>query len=478
MTGETGHISLRVVTGLDYESAGLPVGAVAHLRLEESMSGPVARAVARQSLPVPVGEKIPPRLLELPAGFWSLGVEMPSGEILQQEFDLPAGHHIPLDIVADRSGHETLAWHFMSGSVAGSDRFRHPLRAATAETERKIAQEVEETGKYDFEVRRDGLVARIQSEFLDEHPELRSVRELLASPEFEVGNERFDALEQAISVLADETPPEFARLDILPPPPDGIWNHLLREIESGAAQPSLWKAEAPIRSLYTALRVGAAAWNIHMPYAHVVAEAFGERRLVSIPDEWMKLSGEPAEIEILFRFLRNEGNLTEVTIKDEATLAMLSYLRRDRLQEAAMFANDFKEWLFHKHTNPFAAAAGGYVLLATRLNSGDTVWHQWIGNLNNWFEWLPDGAVLEGAMRLNGPPEDRDLERAAQCFREAFDRGVPVYSLGLAWLKSGLDTLEGQFGFLREPAEVVRQVARMVETRQTLTTLRLPPLQQ
>ena len=85
--------------------------------------------------------------------------------------------------------------------------------------------------------------------------------------------------------------------------------------------------------------------------------------------------------------------------------------------------------LFIKMSNPLAAAAGGYVLLATEQGTEPNDWHRWIENLCNWFEWLPDGAILHASLKLRHQYSDGDLDEARRMLIEAYRRGLPFYSV-------------------------------------------------
>jgi hypothetical protein len=56
--------------------------------------------------------------------------------------------------------------------------------------------------------------------------------------------------------------------------------------------------------------------------------------------------------------------------------------------------------------------------------------HDWPQNLERWFDWLPDGAVIAGERALHAG----DDGVADQYFIEAARRGVPVFTEGLGLL--------------------------------------------
>jgi hypothetical protein len=129
--------------------------------------------------------------------------------------------------------------------------------------------------------------------------------------------------------------------------------------------------------------------------------------------------------------------------------------------------------LYGKMISPLAAAAGGYVLLATETTNEPSDWHRWVGNLHAWFDWLPDGAILYGRLRLRHRRSDQDVAAASDALKTAFNRGLPYYSLGLQWLVEGLSMLASRDKDAARMLDQVRAVSWQVNPRQTFTTLRI-----
>jgi hypothetical protein len=84
-----------------------------------------------------------------------------------------------------------------------------------------------------------------------------------------------------------------------------------------------------------------------------------------------------------------------------------------------------------KVRDPVAATIAGYYLLKV----GDLErLHDWSFNLANWFEHIPDGAIIAGwhAIRIGDP------KKGARYFAIALRRGLPLFTLGLQQLLDGL----------------------------------------
>jgi hypothetical protein len=86
-----------------------------------------------------------------------------------------------------------------------------------------------------------------------------------------------------------------------------------------------------------------------------------------------------------------------------------------------------------------AAAIGGYCRLrAARFEE----LHNWTKNLDESFDWLPDGAVIHAWHRLQG--ESPDLRSARARLLEAERRGLPLFTSGLRLLFDGLSAFNRQ----------------------------------
>jgi hypothetical protein len=87
---------------------------------------------------------------------------------------------------------------------------------------------------------------------------------------------------------------------------------------------------------------------------------------------------------------------------------------------------DLEALLKEKLNDPVAAAVGAYALL--RLNELERL-RDWTKNLQDWFEWLPDGSAIYGEhLARQGRHEE-----AAAAFLQVPARGLPVFTEGLGF---------------------------------------------
>jgi hypothetical protein len=136
--------------------------------------------------------------------------------------------------------------------------------------------------------------------------------------------------------------------------------------------------------------------------------------------------------------------------------------------------NQAEQLIEAKVRDPLAAAIGGYYLLRT----GDLArFHGWPANLDNWFEWLPDGAVIHAWQLLQ---QAKDQPAAELRLIEATRRGLPIYTEGLRLLWEALRLLAApavpdatpsvNTPGLQEALAHVRPYASATDWTQALTT--------
>jgi hypothetical protein len=126
-----------------------------------------------------------------------------------------------------------------------------------------------------------------------------------------------------------------------------------------------------------------------------------------------------------------------------------------------------------KVQNPIAANAAALVAVQTgALAAAESALfpEEWLRNLANWFPTLPDGAVVLARHIQTKRPGPKGRAEALELYREAFDRGVPIFSLALTWLAEGLDRLDRD----SEAARAARDMNWMQDPDRVFTVLRLP----
>ena len=198
------------------------------------------------------------------------------------------------------------------------------------------------------------------------------------------------------------------------------------------------------------------------------------RRLLSVPPEWRAVrKHDPIPYSVQLK--SNRGNPTaRLYIRDPDVAALVRHMTPNGISDAGVLVEAAHNWLFRKSENPVAAACGGYVLLANKLHDEERArWFSWLENLDNRYPWLPDAAVLRGVLCLQGPKPVRDFDAAAEHFRTAYHRGIPYFSLGCAWLQSGLKKLVNSNNDLANLADHVEMLSRRLDTSAVFSCLRI-----
>lgn len=211
--------------------------------------------------------------------------------------------------------------------------------------------------------------------------------------------------------------------------------------------------------------------------AYVSVSGRSTTSIVCAPVPWMDFEGRNQDYP--FEVLTSAGgDNVSSTVLDTRLAPIIGYLARDAAESAQMLLGDAKRALLEKVSNPFAAAAGAYILVATERDAASKDWHPWIANLRNWFSFLPDGAVCHATMLLNHQKSETDVREALEALLEAYGRGVPYYTIGLRWLLDGFTMFAnaesmgaGERRSLERKAAHVSAVARRAKPREAFTTL-------
>lgn len=459
----------------DLGGPGIDAGAIAEIRAGYGNKN--AGGERRQTLIIPtMNAPSAPITVPLAPGTWSVEVELPWGGTVTQDFEVLENESTDVDIESPQSPHEELTWLHLQGAVPSADiEFEsQPETEREAQSETLMHEILGDTGLSLLETR--GLIGAARNP--------RFGKAAGAQPKVRVSDLPMQVIELALH--KSESAGLSATVSVT-----GYRDNAMRidwgtiAITRGAISDAPF---ADLETIHSEVGPGDDAFvtkTFSLPaidyhqapferqWVHV--EGFGERSLLSVPSPWFP-DGSCGKITVVARFVEEDRGFAQLVIDDPNMAALLGYMTDDRLHRAALLADYAQDSLFGKMIRPLAACCGGYVLVATRLHDrkADQHWRSWVDNLNNWFEWLPDGAILEGFMRLNGPRDIRDFDRAAECFATAFDRGLPFITLGLPWLLSGLRTLESSHPTLSAAIPLVERVARLSDTSRPFTTLRLP----
>lgn len=197
--------------------------------------------------------------------------------------------------------------------------------------------------------------------------------------------------------------------------------------------------------------------------------------LVCLPTPWIdQLNDREVAIDITVQRPRYEREFASaVSVRDRQLAVLLGFLSSGALPAAKRLAETAGDMLYEKNINPLAAAAGGYALVSSAVDTQRQRWHHWIENLMQRFENVPDGAVQYGTMRMRLRTSESDFNEAARAFKVAYHRGVPFYGLGLRWLLEGLQRVGARDPEAQAMADAVQRLTSRLHPQSPFTILRL-----
>ncbi|MGW1641426.1 hypothetical protein [Streptomyces lavendulae] len=399
---------------------------------------PSGRAgTSRHGILIPCGSAPSPRSYPVEPGRYVVSASLPSGLVLTESAVAVEDRETPVDFAMTDSPYATHAWQYLMGNIEPGGVYHSPARSPRAES---VAS--------------------------------RSMVATASRPDGTASGAAVDPT--ALATWVADSPParwSFASMLALARTPPGT--SVADSIGSGGSRvlPAPLHPGGTVTPLY---RFGPDG-PLGTPGGplgerqFLVVEAAGSVRLVTLPLPW----GE-AEVEVLVNLRQSPtGSAVSVAVRDADVGAGLAYMAQGALDTAARLFTDVEEMLYSRLANPLAAAAGCYVLIGTDHSPGSTRWDPWLERLADGFPWLGDGAILRAVRllrRARGDPGQ--VRRGREGLIEAFDRGIPFYTLGLAWLVDGLAA------FPEDPAcarrlDAARRLSWLVDTREPFLILDL-----
>jgi hypothetical protein len=428
------------------------VGAVATLRRVADEMGNEVRGSVRVNVTIPANDEGDGWPVDVKPGRWLVEATLPSGEILIEEVAVPKGQKVSVTLrAAERSPHEWLGWQHLIGNIEGADTFEQ-IRGrardmAFSVTAKTLPPELDRT-----------LAGKIADFFGGVADHLRNI----SPADLPILQEVLEGDHPGKPVVG--LPEGFSELRGA-----RAWKEILGLSHNSSTKvcPSAEASLSEALHLYRFLRP---ARPDHRVFAHV---AWGvERFAVSLPVPWPGSLGL-APVEMLVRLHPLEKAVhIGVAVLDSQFGTLAGMMTASTLPQAKIVVEQASSALFGKYRNRLAAAAGGYVLLATG-GSENRYWHSWIENLYGKFPDLPDGAVLAASLRLLHPQDKSSYDEARAALFEAFDRGIPYFSAGVARLLDGLTLFAADSAEAKEKMTLVQRVAQRLDLSQAFTVIRL-----
>jgi hypothetical protein len=357
--------------------------------------------VGHRNVLFPCGGTVHRARYEVPAGRYVVSATLPSGVVLSEDAEACEGTDTHVSLKPDDSPHETHAWQYLMGNVEPEAVYVSP---ETIPVPRSLGSRYA-----DWEA--DGPAEAARAVWVD-------------APEPE--SHQFSALLR----LIDESDTPLAMTQITRSKP---W--LLRPIGGSDRLSHLYRfgEHGPVDVNDRLIRDRPAGQR-----QFLVVSLAGNEYLVTLPVPWRQ-----SLAEVLVNTRQSPtGSPISVAVRDGQVGSALGYMARGALESAATLVKDAESMLYDKVSNPLAAAAGAYILIGTELTNRPMRWDPWLDNLRQWFPWMSDGSITWAMRRLRSAKSDDHLKEARNSLLEAFDRGVPFYTLGLGRLIEGLSEFE------------------------------------
>jgi hypothetical protein len=199
-------------------------------------------------------------------------------------------------------------------------------------------------------------------------------------------------------------------------------------------------------------------------------------QVACVPTRWRTLSGESARLSVQYisHYSSSDprGSRVVVGVDDPKFSALLQFMQTGDLASSVSLLRKAEDALFAKFANPYAAAAGGYVLTHAGYPRWNQNWGRWLHNLATRFPDIPDGHILLASLILQGPEACKvrvpDYEPnnawkiALTSVLESVRRGPPVYRFGLRMLSGSIAILNHLVGADHESREQLNAAADYV----------------
>ena len=482
----------------------LKLGVVARIRQIKDANGQFPAEPQEREVVIPAGTSSMRTVDDLSPGTYRIEARLPSGQVLHETREVTDGQQTAgVVFKTGASPHEWLSFQRLAGNV--------PSQAQYEDWVNKITGQINEFAKAKADatkpIKIDEATIRGWARFLHNahvtlQPLLKSLGDLMdrakAAGDAAPGAERKGTTSIAPPVAAAAA--EFELVEADPLHADFLW-------DVTASMPT-WTAWRQTAQLDTTLTVNRhddrqlTLWRIdqndrsrrcvtpsgkRVPWRSLAVMRRGDGvDVIPLPVPWPLNPGiSPAALEILREAGTSESGRTTLTVRDEFVGSMIMYLSNGRIADAAAVLAEaegdglIEELMSEKLDNPFAACAAAYVGFAT-LSVGETSprWTNWLGNLMDLFEWLPDGAVIRAAYLLKTAKARPDLDASLDAFKTAYRRGVPFYTAGLQHLMNGLYTFSESDAEAKAMHDKVAALACRVDPNRAFTQITIPATRQ
>ena len=260
------------------------------------------------------------------------------------------------------------------------------------------------------------------------------------------------------SILRPWPPSRLVKIKTWLPEKEWFGVRLLHEHEAKGDDYKVWSPEMPdsmragglvhyLKWMKGEPDPGFPRWSLYDPTRK---EVF----LASIPWAWWgSKDPEGDSIHIVYDGVdpesvgdRQQGRLI-VSVQDKYWFGLLEFLGSGRLIQAGgmieeVLGGDFlKEALEDKIHRPLVAVAGAIILIARTQSAKRQYWDEWLENLANWFEGIPDSSILLGCRRAMQAENATERRSAYDHIQTGVRQGIPFFSASIRMMNLTLAQL-------------------------------------
>ncbi|WP_405825011.1 hypothetical protein OG241_47230 [Streptomyces sp. NBC_01390] len=384
---------LQVTVALSLHESDLPYGA----KVVGDIYPADGTGSALRDVLFPCGTSAPAARYEVDPGRYLVSATLPSGIVLSKDAEVSEGRDTHVTLRTAPSPYESHSWQYLMGNIESYGAY-HDDETIEVPRSQGSRSGVWETG---------GVVAPGSAVWVgDPKPDSWHFPTMLA--------------------LTGGPSPEPIALDLAHSAP-----HTVPSLDLGDSAARLYRfgPHGPLDEQGEPARQGPTGQR-----QFLVVSLTGAEYVVTLPAPWGN-----AQIEVLVNERQSPtGSTVSVTVRDSRVGPALGYMARGAFDTAAALVKDAEDMLYAKMENPLAAVAGAYILVGSELTERRHRWDDWLDHLRREFPWLSDGSLLWGMRHLRRAHTETELSEARDALVEAFDRGVPVFTLGLSRLIHGL----------------------------------------
>ncbi|MGW6708001.1 hypothetical protein ACWGDE_24350 [Streptomyces sp. NPDC054956] len=389
---------------------------------------------SRRNVLIPCGIDPRPTAYPVTPGRYLVSATLPSGLVLTEDALAVEGEETAVDFAMTDSPYETHSWQYLMGNIESGRVYHSPVEVPRTESIASRSMVVPASMPREATVQADVDLTGLATWIGGATPESCAFASMLALGE--------DPPQEPVARRIARGEP------LVLPEPDVRGEAVSPLYRFGPAGPVGLVGDPPGERQF------------------LVVETAGSVRLVTLPLPWGS-----SEVEVLVNLRQSPtGSAVAIAVRDPAVGAGLAYMSQGALDMAAQLFTDVEAMLYSKLQNPLAAAAGAYLLVGTDHTRGETYWDPWLDTLADSFPWMSDGAILRAVRLLRRASPD--LPGARDGLIEAFERGIPFYTLGLVWLVDGFSAFPDDPECARRLDEV-RRLSWLTDMRQPFLILDL-----